>query len=147
MLTLSSPGTLFQNKKIFHVNGYTDEKFLKASVILLYEYAEPELPEQLKTMAVKILQACQFKPEETVFVNIKHEKNTSLGAILKRYNPELILVFGNINPSRNIAALKKNIPYTFGNLKLLRAESFDYLEKNPPEKQALWLSLKKMLGL
>src|SRR5262249_39544988 len=150
MLALSTPQQLFSRKGLYHINGLAGEKFSEispAKVLLLYEYAEPELPGQLKGMLEKILLACKYKQEDAAFINVKYKSDIIQGSLWSLYNPELILLFGNIKLSRNTTALKKNVPYTFGKLKMIQSETLEILDKNSQEKQALWNSLKQMLGL
>ena len=150
MLELLSPELLFNKQKVFHLNvnaeNTTAEPATHKAVVVFNQPAET-LPAPTKEMLDKLIQACQFKPEETVYLNTHFNPDISLGNIQNEYKPLAVLVFGDVEISRNLTKLKKNYPYELNGLKVLNAESLDTLLKNGEAKKVLWGVLKKMLGI
>jgi hypothetical protein len=115
-------------------------------VVIEYENQAPLLPQPLKDMLDKIMQACLFKTDEVIYLNHKPEPR-SFSNISSNYQPEIILVFGDINLSHNLAPLIKNRPYEINGVKVLRTENLEKLDQMKAEKSALWTSLQSMFTL
>lgn len=151
MLELSAPDLLFNKQKVFSlnvsVNQTITEPNLKKRAVVIFDQPTETLPAAVKEMLDKLIQACKFKAEETVYVNAHFEPGISLGKIQNEYSPSVVLVFGEINISRNIIRLKKNFVYELNSVKIVNTEGLDVLVKNDAAKKALWGILKKMLGL
>ncbi len=150
MLELLSPELLFNKQKVFHLNvsvekTLTDTKPHK--VVVVYNQPAEILPPAMKEMLDKLIQACQFKPEDTIYLNAGFNPDISLGNIENEYHPNAVLIFGDVEISRNLTKLKKNYPYELSGVKVLNAESLDTLLKNGEAKKVLWGVLKKMLGI
>ena len=105
------------------------------------------LPQPIKEMLDKLIQACQFKPEQTVYLNARFTDDITLGHLQNKYTPILLLVFGDPVISRNLPKLKKNFAYEMNGLKIINAEGLETLVKNDAAKKVLWGVLKKGLGL
>jgi hypothetical protein len=150
MLELLSPDLLFNKQKVFHLSNSvlnTITNTDKRSAVIIYDLPAEVLPAPLKEMLDKLIQACQFKPEGTIYLNARFSADVSLGHLQNTYNPTMILVFGEPTISRNLPKLKKNFPYELSGVKILNAESLEALSKNDAAKKALWGVLKKMLGI
>ena len=150
MLELSAPHLLFNKQKVFNLNNgvsSTITEVNKRNVVIVYDLAAEVLPQALKEMLDKLIQACQFIPEETVYLNARSAGDISLGHLQNKYAPVLMLIFGEPNISRNLPKLKKNFAYEINGVKVINAEGLETLIKNDAGKKALWLSLKKALGL
>ena len=150
MIEITAPDILFNKQKVFQIhhsvtNTITNINIRKA--VIVYDMPTEVLPSATKEMLDKLTQACQFKPEETVYLNAHFTDDISLGEIQNQYKPTAVLVFGDVSISRNLSKLKRNYAYEFSGTKVLNAESLDTLVKNDAAKKALWLVLKKMLGL
>ena len=150
MLELSLPDTLFNKQKVFSLNNgvlspHIEENKRKA--VIVYDLPAQVLPEPIKAMLDKLIQACQFKPEETIYLNARYAGDTSLGQLQSTYSPTMVLLFGEPNISRNLPKLKKNLAYEFSGVKVLNAESLELLVKNDAAKKTLWGVLKKMLDI
>ena len=80
------------------------------------------------------------------FLNIKANE-VCIGQIQSRFNPELILLFGEIAGSKNMIKLQKNISYEMNGTKIIRTESLENLEKVKGEKIKLWQILQQTLNI
>ena len=149
MLHLSSPSGLFENKKVYHVSGAIGPVpgNSSAKIIVAYRYNSERLPEPLQQMLDKLLQACKFDPSATAYINIDFNENTSLGTIQETYPAKVLLLFGETGLERNLAKLKRNIPFIINGIKIIQAESLSALNGNDKEKKALWGGLQKLLTL
>lgn len=150
MLELQSPELLFNKQKVFHLNVNTETVPTTANLrkaVVVFNQPFETLPAPLKEMLDKLIQACKFTAEETVYINTHLNPDTTLGKIQNEYNPEAVLVFGEVELSRNLTKLKRNLVYELNGVKIVNAEGLDVLVKNDAAKKALWAVLKKMLDL
>ena len=150
MLELLSPNLLFNKQKVFHLNDSVNKTVTnqpERRAIVIYDQPSETLPDSMKEMLDKLVQACQFKPEETVYLNARFAPDISLGDLQNEYKPEAVLVYGDINISRNISKMKKNFVYELNGVKIINTDSLDTLLKNGEAKKVLWGVLKKMLGI
>ena len=150
MLELLSPNLLFNKQKVFHLNASVNKRASNNTgrkAVVLYDQPLEELPIGMKEMLDKLIQACQFKPEETLYWNARFIPGISLGNLQNEYKPQAVLIFGDVNISRNISKLKKNFVYELSGVKIISTDSLDTLMKNDAAKKALWIALKKMLGI
>ncbi len=150
MLELSSPQLLFNKQKVFHVQHSVTDTTTKATLrkaIVVYDLPNETLQQPLQEMLVKLIQACKFKPEETIYINARFNPDVSLSNLQNKFNPVTILAFGDVPLSRNLSKLKKNFAYDLNGVKVLNTDNMETLVKNDAAKKALWGVLKKMLGL
>ena len=150
MLELNTPDLLFNKQKVFQIHHSVTATISNIDLrkaVIVYDMPAEVLPPPTKEMLDKLTQACQFKPEETIYLNARFIEDISLGQIQNQYNPTVVLVFGDVSISRNLSKLKRNYPYEFSGTKVLNAEGLETLVKNDAAKKALWMVLKKMLGL
>ena len=149
MLELLAPDLLFIKQKLIHPNSVTNTttEVNKRSAIIVYDMPAEVLPQPIKEMLDKLIQACQFKPEQTVYLNARFTDDITLGHLQNKYTPILLLVFGDPVISRNLPKLKKNFAYEMNGLKIINAEGLETLVKNDAAKKVLWGVLKKGLGL
>jgi hypothetical protein len=149
MLRISNPSLIFMGQRLYHTANNVEKPAIAPAnykIAFLYQ-TNGELTGSLKEMADKLVVACKFKPEEAVYMPANANNITSIAIIKANYGANALLIFGNISISRNMAALKKNVPYELNGIKLLRTESLETLQKNGNEKMALWEGLKKMFGI
>ncbi|MES2621518.1 MAG: hypothetical protein V4615_11765 [Bacteroidota bacterium] len=125
-------------------NSTINVAFIK--FIAIYEADSLELTPSRKEILEKLTAACKYNPGQVVYVNSGLDK-VALNNLLTKYSPEVVLVFGDIEVSRNLTNLKKNYPFEINGVKILRTETLENLEKVASEKSLLWTSLKRMLNL
>ena len=150
MLELLSPNLLFNKQKVFHLNDSVNTTVTHKAIpktVVLFDQPTETLPQAMKEMLDKLTQACQFKPEETIYINTRFTPDISLGNLQNDYKPAVILVFGDVSISRNIAKLKKHFVYELNGMKIVNTDSLETLMKNGDAKKVLWGVLKKMLGI
>lgn len=151
MIKISHPELLFNGEKLFRSSLSStllkDNKLnRKNKLVLAYDNSGTELSADHKELLEKLASACKYSIDQTLLLNLAMEKG-SIAEIQNNYNPNVILLFGDVKVSRNITGLRKNFPYNFGGVKVLRAESLEKLQKDKSEKSALWGSLQEMLNL
>jgi hypothetical protein len=150
MLELLSPNLLFNKQRVFHLNdsvNKTGSSLSACRAVVIYDQPAETLPAGMKEMLDKLVQACQFKPEETVYLNARFVPDISLGDLQNEYKPEAVLVFGEVSISRNISKMKKNFPYELNGVKIINTDNIDTLLKNGEAKKVLWGVLKRMLSI
>jgi hypothetical protein len=150
MIQISAPEALFSKQKVFRFDKNVDKGSDIRSVykvVVIYETPQPELPAAQNDMLLKLIAACQFKQEEVYYINRSLLEDISLGNLQNRFSPQFILIFGEINLSRNITGIKKNAVYQLSGVKVIYTDSLVTLEKNPQAKKTLWGSLQKMLEI
>ena len=150
MLELLQPDLLFNKQKVFAPHDSVTTTITintHKRAVVVFSMAAETMPQPIKDMLDKLIQACQFKPEETIYLNSVFTADVSLGHLQNTYNPKAVLVFGDTEISRNLTKLKKNFPYELNGVKVLNAESLEMLVKNDAAKKTLWGVLKKMLQL
>ncbi len=150
MLELLSPNLLFSKQKVFHLDVSVNKTVSTSGqrkAVVVYSQPEETLPAAMKEMLDKLIQACQFKPEETVYLNARFIPDITLGNLQNEYKPDVVLVFGEVSISRNLSKLKKNFPYELSGVKIINTDSLDTLMKNGEAKKMLWIVLKKMLEI
>ena len=152
MIQVTKPHLLFKGQKVYHLpkdvenqqNGAINGSFAK--FIAVYESDSSELIPSRKEILDKLIIACKYNPEQVVYVNVGM-KTATLSNLLVQYSPEVILIFGEIEISRNMTNLKKNYPFEINGVKILQTETLEKLEKVTGEKSLLWASLKRMLNI
>jgi hypothetical protein len=148
-MQLLNPQTLYHKQPLLAVSpqskkeGYVLDPNKNYSLLVVYESGSPELPVPLKDMLDKLIGACRFKVEETAYIN-RQFSSTGLDKIMSQFQPQAMLIFGDIAISRNMARLSKNRPYEINGIKILRSENLEKLDQMIAEKQALWAALKQM---
>lgn len=147
MLQIQQAVSLFSEQKVFRISKNVENKNRKAiKAVVIYENASNTLPSSLQTTLDKIISACKFNTNEVLFLNIKTNE-ASIGQVQSSFNPELILLFGEIAGSKNMIKLPKNISYEMNGTKILRTESLENLEKIEGEKMKLWEALQLTLNM
>jgi len=150
MLELSSPELLYNKQKVYHVQDGVFDTITKTDArkaIVVYDLPSETLQQPLKEMLDRLIQACKFKPEEAIYINARFTPDVTLGALQNKYNPVAVLVFGEVNLSRNLNKLRKNVAYDFSGVKVVNTDLMEMLVKNDAAKKTLWGVLKNMLGL
>ncbi len=152
MIHLQQPALLFGKQKVYQLSGNVEKKTAnetapqKFRAVVLFENAVEELPVTTNEMLSKLIIACKFSEEETLLLNQKYARS-SIGYLQSCYEPELILIFGEMQVSKNILKLKKNFPFEISGTKILQTDSLEHLVKNESSKTTLWKILKPMLGI
>ena len=150
MIELLQPDLLFNKQKVFTIQdsvNTTISNVTPKKAVVVFDLVSETMPQPIKDMLDKLIQACQFKPDETVYLNARFTDDVTLGHLQNTYNPKTVLVFGDTEVSRNVTRLKRNFPYDLNGIKVLNAESLEMLVKNDAAKKTLWGVLKKMLQL
>ena len=150
MLELLSPDLLFNKQKVFNLNNGNYAPIIeinKHKAVIVYDLPAEVLPQAIKEMLDKLIQACQFKPEETIYLNARFAGDITLGHLQNKYNPVMMLVFGDCAISRNLPKLKKNFAYELSGVKIVNTDNLEVLVNNAAAKGVLWGVLKKCLGL
>lgn len=148
MEKLEAPELLFSKDGVYSLSRQTDKKIDLASkrLVILYQNARPELNNATQTMLDKLVNACKFRKEEVLYIYAGNGE-MSLGEIQRTHAPEMVLILGNVPPSRNAQLLLKNHPYEMNGAKVIRTDAPEKLEGNEREKTALWRVLKNCLNL
>ncbi len=146
MIQLSSAGQLFAKQGIYTrlpvKNGNNQSK----TVLIIYDYEAEQLPQPAKEMLEKLITACKFDMAKVAYINSKTQIPNSIGTLKNSYGAEVILVFGPVNLSRNIPALKLNHPYHINGLRILQTLPVEQLVTNDKEKKALWGGLQRLIS-
>ena len=114
--------------------------------VLLFNSAESSLPATQQEMLDKMMAACKFEPNQVKIINLAHT-SLSLGDVLSVEGLKLVLIFGKYDASRNMIALKYNLPIPISGVEVLLTDSLDKLMAEPKLKGTLWNALKVALGL
>lgn len=147
MLQIQQTATLFSGLKIFSITNNVENKNTEAvKAVLVYENISIELAKGFQEMLDNLMKACKFNTQDVLFLNYKHYE-VSIGQIQSRFNPELILLFGEIEGSKNMTKFQKNIAYEMNGTKIIRTESLQNLEKVKGEKIKLWQILQQTLNI
>ena len=152
MINLAYPASLFSKQKVFEISKNVEKKEPakvlreKFRIVVLYNNPLAELPASINDMLKKIIGACKFAEGETLMLN-QNLETLSLGYIQSRYQPEMILVFGEIHLSNNLSKLKKNVPLEINGTQIIQTDSLENLEKVKGAKGLLWESLQQTLNL
>ncbi len=150
MIKIAATNTLFNRQKLFKTGRDTGtvKRFSAEgkNMAVVYAHAEKELPAAVKEMLDKIIVACKFKPEQTIYLNNKFNK-LSIGELLNANPLSLVIVFGEVALSRNLAKLKKNEPYEMNGTIIIQTEPLSKLHADKKEKDLLWKVLKKTINL
>ena len=150
MLELSSPELLFNKQKVYHLQDSvtsTTTKPEQRKAVVVYDMPTETVAQPLQEMLDKLIMACKFKPEETIHINTRFTPDVSLGTLENQYTPVMVIVFGEVSMSRNLTKLKKNFAYELNGVKVVNTDGLEALVKNDAGRKALWMVLKKMLGL
>ena len=152
MIKLNSAELLFDKQKVYAQTGAVNKSKLSADnkadvkAICLYNSAETSLSAPQQEMLDKMMAACKFQPDEVQFVNISSSAIT-LGDVLAIDGLKLVLIFGKFEASRNMIALKYNLPIPISGVEVLLTDSLEKLMAEPKLKGTLWNALKLALGL
>ena len=147
MFQIQQTASLFSGQKVFRISKDVENKNQEAiKAVVVYENSSDNLSSVFKEMLDKLMKACKFNPNEVLFLNIK-DNEVSLGQIQSSFNPQIVLLFGEIAGSKNMIKLQKNISYEMNGTKIIRTESLENLEKVKGEKGKLWEVLQQTLNL
>lgn len=148
-MKLQAPALLFSNQKIYKTNiaATTPVSNEKVKLLLVYSDNSAGLSSSQTDMLMKMVAACGFKAEEKLLINFaKH--GLSLASIALTF-PEalLVIVFGDIPLSKNMALPKKNFPVQMGDQFFIYTLPVAMLETDKTEKTRLWNALQRVLML
>lgn len=152
MIKLNSAELLFDKQKVYAKTSSVNKTKLSANnqpgtlAVLLYKAEGDSLPAPQQEMLEKMMAACKFKPEEVQYVNLQQDEIT-LGDVLAMNGLRLVLIFGKYEGSRNMTALKLNVPVALSGVEVLLTDSLEKLAAEPKLKGNLWTALKGALGL
>ena len=147
MFQIQQTASLFSGQKVFRISKNVENKNQEGiKTIVVYESTSVNLSPAFQEMLDKLMRACKFNTNEISFLNIKANE-VCIGQIQSRFNPELILLFGEIAGSKNMIKLQKNISYEMNGTKIIRTESLENLEKVKGEKIKLWQILQQTLNI
>ncbi len=152
MIKLNSAELLFDKQKLYAQTAGVNKSELSADnkadvkAVLLFNSAESSLPAAQQEMLDKMMAACKFEPNQVKFINLAHT-SLSLGDVLSVEGLKLVLIFGKYDASRNMIALKYNLPIPISGVEVLLTDSLDKLMAEPKLKGTLWNALKVALGL
>lgn len=152
MIKLNSAELLFDKQKVYAQTAGVNKSQLSTDTkpdtkaILLYSSAETSLPAPQQEMLDKMMAACKFQPAEVQYINLA-QSPLSLGDVLSVGGLKLVLIFGKYEASRNMIALKYNLPIPISGVEVLLTDNLDKLMAEPKLKGNLWNALKVALGL
>ncbi|HLP51310.1 MAG TPA: hypothetical protein VK154_10530 [Chitinophagales bacterium] len=154
MLQLTSPSLIFNKKKLFKTavaveNSKTvgiEGKDAAETVLLFTSEAGELLKGEERTQLMKIVSACKLKEDDVVLVNASFAKNLSLAWLRKSFPVKTLIVFGDMEISKNLK-LRKHYAYTIDGVQMLKSEPLQKLFKSDADKKALWMELKKVFGV
>ena len=120
----------------------------KGVVIIVNCDEAPFLPDAHLSFLTKMLSACKLSLADVAIVNICGDNQVSYDKLLTDLSP-LKIIFFDVEP--NTLQFPLSFPLyqvqAYNNMKLLSAPGLEKLEKDVPEKNLLWNSLKKMFDL
>ncbi len=147
MLQIQQTASLFSGQKVFRILKNVENKNQEAiRAVVVYENNADTLSPSLQEMLDNLMKACKFNVSELLFLSNK-ENEVSIGQIQSSFNPQILLLFGEIAGSKNMIKLQKNVSYEMNGMKILRTESLENLEKIKGEKGKLWEVLKQTLNI
>lgn len=155
MLQLTTPSLVFNNKKVYKtaVNAENTEKSTgvqgndaKEVVILFTSDANELLTGEERAQLLKIVNACKLKEEDVILVNAAFAKDVSLTWLRKSFAVKTLIIFGEMEISRNLK-LRKHYAYNIDGLQIVKSETLQKLFKSDADKKGLWMELKKMFGV
>jgi hypothetical protein len=146
MILIQLPELLLKSEKVYNLPDNRLNTAQTCKIVLLYDSAKTILSPQLKEMTDKLVAACKFTAEDAVYIDYS-VNSVSLGTIQNKLAPMLILVFGNIDFTRNMQKMKKHFVYDINDTKIIITSDMAALDSNKAEKSALWGVLQKALGL
>ena len=149
MIQISRPALVFDKQKIYRTQSDVEKKALQGiegkdgnKIMVLFSSATSEtLQGEERTQLLKILTACKLKEDDVILVNAAVTKNSSLKWLRKNFQLHTLIVFGEIEISKNLA-LKKYHTYHIDGLQIIKSEPIAKLIKSAPDKKALWEELK-----
>ncbi|HWB62939.1 MAG TPA: hypothetical protein VG603_05455 [Chitinophagales bacterium] len=147
---ITHPENLFADKSLIITNRRVDNAGTannRYKLAFVFFHPQQQLPPNLLEMLEKLAAACQFKPGEFLLFNSLPQTNVTLGSVMQNYHPGMVLLFGDVLMHRNMAPLKRNTPYWFGETLVIKTETLEKLATNSAEKLALWNLLKKVLSI
>ncbi len=147
MFQIQQTASLFSGQKVFRISKNVENKNQEAiKAVVVYENSSDNLSPTLQEILDKLMKACKFSITEVSFMNNKGNE-VSIGQIQSSFNPQIVLLFGEIAGSKNMIKLQKNISYEMNGTKIIRTESLENLEKVKGEKAKLWEVLKQTLNI
>lgn len=147
MLKLESPEYLFNKRKVYAHTADVDKLAGASQVKALLVYnSNGDLNPAHREMLDKMMAACKFKEGETAYVNAAAAP-VSLSALQNQYKPGLLVVFGDIVLSKNLAKPVKYVPIEMSGAALLYADTLAQLGTDGAAKKKLWGALQRVLGL
>lgn len=154
MLEISNPVQLFAKQKVVNTNSNVENQLLTGievkigkEIVVVYRFDGGEfLAGEERTQLLKILDACKLKEEDVVLINTAKVKSFSLAWLRSNFPVQTLLVFGEIEISKNFQ-LKKHFTCSIDGLKIVKGEALTKLIKSPNDKKALWEELRKVFGI
>jgi hypothetical protein len=154
MLELSNPALLWAKQKLVKTSTGVQNKSITGievkqgkEVVVVYRFTAGEfLAGEERTQLLKILGACKLKEEDVVLINVAQVQNVSLSWLRSNFPIKTLLVFGDIEISKNFQ-LKKYFTYNIDGLQIVKGEPIAKLLTSGADKKALWEELKRVFGV
>jgi hypothetical protein len=148
-LEIHYPELLFDRQRIYRISSSVDKKSeaLNDCKLLVCYSSKIELHSATTDMLNKLIGACKVSDADVVYLNL-YNNDYSFADAINEYNPEVVLIFGEISLRSNMASLFKNHIFEIGAIKLIRTDSLDDVFNNKKgEKTNLWSALKQLYKL
>ncbi len=153
MLKLSNPALLWAKQKLVKTGTGVQNKSQTGievkqgkEVVIVYRFTNGDfLAGEERTQLLKILGACKLKEDDVVLINEVQVQNVSLSWLRSNFPLKTLLLFGDIEISKNFQ-LKKYFTYNLDGLQIVKSEPIAKLLTSGADKKALWEELKKIFG-
>lgn len=153
MLKLSNPALLWAKQKLVKTGTGVQNKSQTGievkqgkEVVIVYRFTNGDfLAGEERTQLLKILGACKLKEDDVVLINAVQVQNVSLSWLRSNFPLKTLLLFGDIEISKNFQ-LKKYFTYNIDGLQIVKSEPIAKLLTSAADKKALWEELKKIFG-
>lgn len=152
MIKLRYPELLFEREKVYKISGghsasdwkEFEPKSLK--ILLIFEESEKDITEATGQMLNKLVVACGYSDNEKLLVSFA-QRSISLSNIQNTLQPEMVLLFGDVELGGNISSLTRNQAVLIGEVVFIKTDSLVKLTTDEKGKAALWKGIKEGLKL
>ena len=135
-------------KNLIDLSSESTKKEATPEIVLILTDRNEEEKNETQGFLEGIISACKLPAEKVIIINIKDEKKTTIASAIKKYQPQKVLVFGQVPAEKGIQTEAE--PFSIINEKdivILHAPTLPILKADKTQKLQLWNLLKELFNI
>jgi|GEM_PF-5917988 len=135
-------------KNLIDLSSESPKKEATPDIVLILFDRNEEEKNETQGFLEGIISACKLPAEKVIIINIKEEKKITIASAIKKYQPQKVLVFGQVTAKKGSETEVE--PFSIINEKdivILQAPTLSTLKADKTQKLQLWNLLKQLFDI